>query len=59
MNLNIRDFSLGYLIDMRYSIIKHNQKHRFTVQEINAECDRRARKNTPLSIRKDPSIYTP
>lgn len=44
---------------MRYSILHENQKRRFTIQEINVECDRRARMSTPLSVRKDPSIYTP
>lgn len=59
MKLNIRDFSLRHLMGMRYSILHENQKRRFTIQEINVECDRRARMSTPLSVRKDPSIYTP
>lgn len=59
MKPDIRDFSLGELMTMRYEIRNEGWKMTFTVAEINAECDRRARMNTPLSIRQDPSIYTP
>jgi hypothetical protein len=59
MKLNIRDFSLGHLLNMRHVIRDKGLKMRFTVKEINDECDRRARMTIPISVGKDPSIYKP
>jgi hypothetical protein len=59
MKLNIRDFSIGHLLNMRHDIRDNGWKMRFTVAEINEELDRRSRLSTPLSIRQDVSIYTP